>query len=283
MSEEETPLILLAKTCGGLSNTIKNCLGCIRIQRHFQQHTCIVDNENKLRELFDFPPEYYYSNAIEDGTTSRIEYIYDRMDWRFAIFNTDKNLDKIINDPYSLRFPDFKEYRFFSNYQNNAIDTVYRADLFHEIYQEYSDIFKSIPLKPSILKKITDFSETYFNKNTISVHLRSWIDYQPRAVDFRFEDFCKKIEELDDGRNTFFVSSDEPTLSLEIQSRFGCEKIILYHSSSASDNDETPLEKSFIELMLLSKNQMIIGTELSTFTEMAYIIDYHREKEIILL
>ena len=279
MSEAEPPLIVLAKTCGGLSNTIKNCLGCIRIRRHFTQHRCIVDNANKLRELFDFPPEYYYPNAIENVLAP--EKIYDRMDWRFAIFNTDKNLDKIVNDPYSLRFPDFKEYRFFSNYQNNAIDTVYRADLFHEIYQEYSDIFNSIPLKPSILKKITDFSETYFNKNTISVHLRSWVDYQPRAVDFRIEDFYKKIEELDDGRNTFFVSSDDPTICAAIQSRFGCEKIILYNDKL--EVEETPLEKSFIELMLLSKNQMIIGTELSTFTEMAYIIDYHREKEIILL
>jgi hypothetical protein len=82
--------------------------------------------------------------------------IYLRNSWRFSIFDTDKNLDKIINDKFSLMFNDFDEYQFFKNYKNNCIDLLYDPTLFNDIYVDYAEIFNE--LERSTLVKM--FNET---------------------------------------------------------------------------------------------------------------------------
>jgi hypothetical protein len=247
----------------GLCNNIKNFLSTIRIKKHIGC-SILIDKKNELNEIFDFSTKMYYDKEIHKDVC-----IYIRNSWRFSIFDTDKNLDKIIDDKFSLMFSDFNEYQFLKNYKNNCIDFVYEPSLFNDIYIDYAKIFNELEIKNNVSKEINNFYDNYFNENTISVHLRSWVDCGNRAKHFDITKFYEKIEELNNGINTFFISSDNKNLCYDIKNKFG-DKIIIYESKNNSN-----LINSFIELMLLSKTNTLIGTYISTFTELAYVINYN--------
>ena len=152
---------------------------------------------------------------------------------------------------------------------------MYKPDLFDEIYEDYKSIFNSLRIKDEILNEIKSFQELHFNENTISVHIRSWNGHSERRSFFDINRFYNKIDEYNNGINNFFVCSDNMEILHNIKKKYG-NIIILYESNNN-------ILKDFIELMLLSKNNILFGTELSTFTEMAYIINYNINKKIFIL
>ena len=154
---------------------------------------------------------------------------------------------------------------------------LYRKDLFNDIYLEYANLFNRLNIKNEILNKINNFYVKNFNENTISVHLRCWIDCDSRKCNFNINNFYHKINELNNIENTFFVCSDNKNICYEIKKKFG-DKIIIYEDFDVSD-----YILSFIELFLLSKNNILIGSYISTFTELAYIINYNPKKQIFIL
>ena len=172
-------------------------------------------------------------------------------------------------------FPDFNDNIFFEKYNNNSIDLLYKPDLFKDIYLDYSNLFNELIIKENILIKINNFYKQ-FNENTISVHLRSWVDCKERQQLFDINKFYNKMDELNNGINNFFIASDDANLCYIIKEKYG-NKIIVYESDY-----ETPQIKSFIELILLSKNNILIGSYITTFTEMAYIINFNTNKKIII-
>jgi hypothetical protein len=251
---------------GGLCNTIKNFLSCIRIQKKYNCNLSISRNNNILNNYFNIPDSMYSENNSQNN-------IISRSSWRLAIFNDDKNIDKVINNKYSLMFQDFTDHIFF-NYNNNCIDFLYRQDLFNEIYEDYNKRFSELIIKDEILNEIQSFQQLHFNENTISIHIRTWNGDIERSPRFDINRFYNKIEEYNNGINKFFVCSDNMELLNNIKNKYE-NSIILYESISNV--------KDFIELMLLSKNNILFGTELSTFTEMAYIINYNKNKKIFIL
>ena len=254
----------------GLSNNIKNFLSILRIKQHIICNNILIDVDNNLNTIFDLSTYETYLPSIHKN-------IYIRNSWRFAIFDSDKNLDKIINNYFSLLFQDFNEYIFFKNFKNNCIDFIYRPDLLHDIYINYSTIFNEIKIKDNIHQTIELFSKKYFNKNTISIHLRSWVDCPERQKHFNIDNFYNKISEFNNGINTFFISSDDKVICNNIKKKFG-DVIITYEST-----EKLSIINDLIELMLLSKNNILFGSYMSTFTEMAYIINYSYEKQIYMI
>lgn len=267
-------IIIAANYCG-LCNTIKNLLSCIRIKNNNNNITFLIDKNNSLINLFEFTDTLIYDNNIIN--TNECDIII-RNHWRFTIFDNDINLDKIINNNISLMFKDFNENSLFKNYNNNCIDLLYRPDLFSNIYEEYSNIFNELIIKKEILNNINDFYNKHFNKYTISVHLRTWTDCNERKLNFDINKFYEKIEELNNGINNFFICSDDKNISYNIKKKFG-NNIIIYEENTYNSS----LINAFIELILLSKNNILIGTFLSTFTELAYIINYNIDKKIYII
>ena len=99
----------------GLSNNIKNVLSVFRYKNKTNCNILICD-KNMLNEIFDFT-----KFKIFPENNSKVELFY-RSSWRFAIFDNDNNLDKVINNHFSIMFPDFNEYNIFTKYNNNCID-----------------------------------------------------------------------------------------------------------------------------------------------------------------
>jgi hypothetical protein len=259
---------IIANSSNGLCNILKNVLSVFRIKYKKNYNFLLTKNEH-LVDLFDIPQMYF----SQDNSPNNVIY---RDSWRLAIFESDKNLDKIIDNTFSCIFPDFTDHLFFSSYKNNCIDFIYRPDLFHEIYEDYSNLFKELIIKENILEEINNFSKQ-FTENTISVHLRSWVDAPWRRDAFDINNFYKEIEKYNNGIHNFFIASDDINLSSQIKQKYG-DKIILYERPC-----EKPVIKDFIDLILLSKNNILIGTYISTFTEMAYLINYNIKKKIIIL
>ena len=261
---------ILIQNYGGLCNNLINLLSSIRITNH-HNYNALIYKDNNLNSLFDLS-ELNYEEKCNDKKT------ITRSHWRFSVFDTDKNLEKIVDNEFSLMFQDFNEHIFFKNYKNNCIDFIYKPELFHEIYQDYASIFNKLIIKEDILNKIEIFTKLFFNKHTISVHLRSWVDCNGRTKYFDINKFYNKIEEYNNGINTFFVSSDNKNICYDIKKKFG-NNIIIYNPPS----NEQSLITALVELVLLSKNNILFGSFISTFTELSYIINYNINKKIYII
>tara|TARA_R110000765_G_scaffold65239_1_gene126615 strand:- start:701 stop:1654 length:954 start_codon:yes stop_codon:yes gene_type:complete len=157
----------------------------------------------------------------------------------------------------------------------------------NEIREEYVNVFSLIKskIKDDILEEVENFSKK-FNDKTISVHVRSGTgipiegiaDIEKRS--FKSENFIKIMESYSDDY-TFFVSSDEyfeqdwnQFFLDRLKDKFGDR---VFHQMGNS----TSLRTALIDLLLLSKNKIIIGTHLSSFTEVAWFFSGGKS-EIIL-
>jgi hypothetical protein len=266
-------IIIISENIGQLCNTIKNLLSSIRIAKHTNGKYLIHD-DNILINLFDLQDKIFINN---NNYNENDNIIIKRYSWRLAIFDNDINLDKIIDNNFSLMFQDFNDHIFFKNYKNNCIDFIYKPELFNNIYEDYKNIFNNLIIKKNIIDEVNNFYNNNCNENTISVHLRSWVDCNDRKQYFNINNFYKKIDEYNNSINTFFISSDDINICFNIKKKYG-NKIIIYEN-----NSNTSLINAFINLLLLSKNNIIIGTFLSTYTELAYIINYNKDKKIYIL
>ena len=263
---------------GQLCNVLKNFLSCQRLSNHFGLKLVLCDKNNSknIKSLFDFTK---YKIQKNNGN------IVFRDSWRLAILNSDNNIDLVSNNKIARMFDDFKDRLFFKNYNYNAIDCLCNGDLFYEIYIEYSNLFNNLLedlLNKNILKEVNSFCEKYFDSNTVSIHIRSWNDDVRRKKQyFDINNFYKEIDKLSCKDTKFFVCSDDIKYCNEIkqyQKNKGLDNVIIYENSLFNH-----LEVALIELLLLSKNNILIGSFISTFTEMAFIANYNINKKITIV
>lgn len=263
--------IVCAKENRGICNLLKNLLSCIRIKEKFGCNFFVED--------YLFKDDIFNLSMYTKKRRCNYRNIVRRKSWRLAIFDSDENLDKVIDNKYSLMFKDFVDKKIYKNYKNNCIDLLYNHELFSKIYQNYSELFNSLDINDKVLVEVNNFYDKFFNKNTISLHIRTWVDRAEHERCFDIKNFYREIDILDVGENNFFVSSDDKKICYEIkkyQEEKGRNNVIIYENNNMSSS-----KTALIELILLSKNNILIGTEISTFTEMAFIINYNTNKKII--
>ena len=268
-------LTIIYKESGQLCNILKNFISCQRLSNHFGCKIVVSEDAQIIKSLFDVTK--YKINNIHDN-------IVVRNSWRLAILNSDNNINLVSNNEFSKMFKDFKDHLFFKNYNYNSIDFLYNNDLFYEIYIEYSKLFNILLndlFNKNILKEVNSFYEKYFDSNTISIHIRSWVDAPNRKKNFDINNFYKEMDKLSYKNTKFFVCSDNKKYCYELkqyQKNKGLNNVIIYENSLF-----TRMEIALIELLLLSKNNIMIGSFISTFTEMAFIANYNINKKIIIV
>lgn len=129
-----------------------------------------------------------------------------------------------------------------------------------------------------IVKKVDAITIKF--KNTIGIHIRRTDHLVSKKYSAlkKFEQEMDKNYMLDDS-TTFYLSTDCQETKNQLVSKFK-KRIIVQQINSYDRNDKTAIQEALVDLLALSKSKKIIGSYLSSFTDMA--IDMGElEKQII--
>ena len=253
---------------GGLSNRMKSLVSCIKLAE---------ESNNKYAVKWDIVNDYKKDNHLLNCSFNKL-FIND-----IEIIEIEKN--NIIYDNHCLSISDndniphnfnnfdskLKSRKFTKNDKfNRNIDFMYN-DIHINVKIKYIKYFKILKLHPILEENINEFSKN-FNEKTISVHIRSW-NRNNESKRSRLYDLNKYIDIMNKyPTNNFYLSSDSQNVLNELKEIYK-ERIYIYPRKTSLDNSRDfpeGIQEDLIELYLLSKNKIIIGSHFSTFTEVAW-------------
>ena len=125
-------------------------------------------------------------------------------------------------------------------------------------------------LRPKDKIFIEEFAERYDLKDCVGVHVRKG-DYR-FTVDRRDkvssdEKFIKRMNELPESK--FFLCTDSKETEKKFEEIFG-DRIITFSKGDRKRSKTSAIREALIDQLLLSKTKHILGSYLSTFTELAW-------------
>ena len=164
----------------------------------------------------------------------------------------------------------------FSLRENIQRDENYVNEIPLHIKNKYIECFNELIPSDKILKIVNNISKN-FTEKTISISIRSWPDAPERQYLFNINDFINKMKKYDNSYN-FFISSDDINYIDKLKSLFK-DRIIYYIKG---DDTITSFHISYINILLLSKNNVIIGSIYSNYPEVAWWLSDCKSKLIIL-
>lgn len=251
---------LVAGSDAGLSNRIKCIVSALRANKDAE----VYWKQNlhcAYRGLESTSVSDYFSNlkATTDLTGKNVY-----TSWRFALLDGDpvpRNFMKPLDFARTVVLQhDMGRYSHTQVFEGRHIDFAFGATP-EPIKQSYIDVFSSLEINPDIARRVKEFSEANFDSDTVSVHIRSWADAPQRSATlFDFQEFVDIMNDYPESK--FFISTDNGKVKEALKSIFG-DRILSYSSGD-------PAIDVFVDLLLVSKNSVIIGSPLSTFTEVAW-------------
>jgi hypothetical protein len=150
-------------------------------------------------------------------------------------------------------FPDYKSY-----IERKQLKPMTRDQYpeFHskDIFLKHFDKLKPVPY---IQDSVETFAEQ-FSEDTISMSIRMWDANSYRRSMFSLDRIHRAIEKED---KRIFVGSDNQELVVDLKKKYG-DKIIARPKSNFQD--------VIVEMLLLSRNDVLYGSFYSTFTEVAW-------------
>lgn len=268
---------------GGLSNRIKSWVSTMRVSRKrnssYKVFWQVLDSYANNNHILNCKPELLFSNEVfisgfnpnlykpENLFNSHCLYI-DESDNIVDNFNN-------FNSKCNVKFCNLDK-------NNRDIDFMYNQ-IPEDIKREYISYFNLITLSSELQNRVETFSNN-FNKDTVSVHVRSWnrhAELGRRSSLFQIDKFEKEMKNrINSNQNTsFYLASDSSQvinhftdLNNRPESPF-YQRIITYPRTTTLDNSRDfpeGIQEDLIELYLLSKNNTIIGSHFSTYTEVAW-------------
>lgn len=271
---------------GGLSNRIKALVSCMRyanekgiqcgvlwkVLNDYNKDVHILNCE--YRELFDIPSVSNISKNCEDILYYDTTYLKDRM----MIFDRDgiPNGFSNFNSNCSKKFVPVDRFQ-------RDIDYMY-TKIPKNVIENYLPYFKLLKLTKELKQNVEDFASANFNAYTVSVHIRSWNrngESGRRNYLFdvkKFEDAieAKMVEMENNGimDYKFFLTTD----SMEVRNYFAKnyafkKKLVMYpRETSLNTSRDFPegIKEDLIELFLLGKNNSLIGSHFSSYSEVAW-------------
>ncbi len=262
--------MIVSLTHGGLGNRLKNVVSCVKLQRETKLPLKVVWEKTPYVCNCEFND--LFKNKMKDNVSrgyKLIKYPFKPFTcWRFYVSDKDKIQEKF-------------EYKKDLNGKNLGGDIYYKnyIDLEYNripdnIKFEYIDIFKSLKLIDTLKDKINKFSKKYFDDDTISVHIRSW-SYgfsleNERSKHVKIDNFIKEMKKYKN--NKFFLATDDKKIIIQLYKIFK-ERLMVYNRNMENDrNTKEGIQNDLIDLYLLSKNKVFIGSRVSTFTEVAWFL-----------
>ena len=269
--------LVISTNEGGLSNRIKSWVSCYRItpnNENVRVYWSILDNYETKKHILNCSFNKLFTNNIEIDNLSSFQNsndnpisIYnshclkifdsDKLPMNFNTFNSQCAVRFIMNDP-----------------MRRNIDFMYNK-IPNELIQEYRELFKIVKPIPKLQDKIDTFG-SQFNENSVSVHIRSWNrknEMGRRAYLHNVIKFEKEMMKYGAEYN-FFIATD----SMDVRKYFTQksvlkDRVMLYQRTTDLDTSRDfpeGVQEDLIELYLLSKNRILLGSHFSTFTEVAW-------------
>ena len=273
--------MVISNNMAGLCNRIKSLLSAMRIAEfnnglevkidwpltpavgecHF---TDLFENKNMIIRKPDYPPQSKIYNL-----------------WRFAILPNDPIPPNFFQG--GVRYNNNIKFNGFSHNNNGRNIDLEFDRIPEEIRLDYLKQLKKLKIKNNILQEVKNFSKK-FNNNTVSVQIRSWNDDPIKQKLFNINDFYKLMDSMEN--NNFFVTADTPEIIEKMKKRYG-DKIITRENYKETMGHRERGQKqgvidAMIDLLLLSKNKTLIGTYVSTFSEMSWWFSNCKQKTYIL-
>lgn len=259
--------MIISNNEGGLSNRIKSLVSVIRISKikNTEYKVCwdILNDYNKKKHILNCPFNSLFKNDILVNIIPSESIQYNNH--CLYICNNDKIPKKFNN------FESNCKKTFSKKYGSKTIDFMYNK-IPLELKNEYINYFKLLKPIDKLKKKIDKFCKN-FNSKTISIHIRSWNrkNENGRSNLFNYNKFENEIEKYDNSYN-FFLCSDSQKVKDYFKNKYG-DRILLYPRKTDLDTSRDfpeGIQEDLIELYLLSKNNIIIGSHFSTYTEVAW-------------
>lgn len=274
---------IISANNGGLCNRLKNIISCKRYANEnkliLEIYWELLDRDHalncKFSVLFKNDWSVFNEKIINTNESKLITHCKKREIYTYHNFLI---LDKD-NIPKGFDSYDKKNAKYNRNRQDGRnIDFNYNKIPLH-LKKELSSEFLNLELQDELLEKITKFSDFFFNKDTISVHIRSWCrtaEESRHKVLFKngISKFEKEINECKkkNPKANFYIASDSPIVINHFKIR---NDVIIYPRKSdlqTSRFHEEGIKEDLIELYLLSKNKHIIGSHNSSYTEVAWFL-----------
>lgn len=252
MSDPARKLIVVP--CCGLGNRIL-AITCGQLlakdtQRILQVDWTPVDNcAVELTELF--VPSFTLLNELPENTVC-----YSSLQRRLEVV-PEKYLD-LLGRPTKERFGGLRAD------PADAI-AIFTCHQFLDYYNDprFPDQLRTFlaTVRPEIIAEVDDFAERHFDDTTVGIHVR--------RTDFRsqkgLDHYLKQMRRF--GDVTFFISTDDPAVTVELRQHF--PRALEYSKSSLSRQESSGLVQALIDMLLLSRTSFLIGTQGSSFTGIA--------------
>jgi hypothetical protein len=190
--------------------------------------------------------------------------------WRFFLF------------PNEIK-KGFSKFPFADN--GESIDLEYnRVPL--ELRKEFLKYTRKLTPHKKITESVENFIKLHNWKNVVGLHVRR-TDFQYTldgrgkvSTDDKFFAEMEKILAKNPSKK-FFLATDSKETEKKFIARFG-DKILIYPKKGWDKSSSEFTKEALIELLLLSKTSQILGTYLSTFTEMAWWFGGAKVKVVII-
>ena len=276
--------MIVSTNKGGLANRIKSLVSCLRYGEENNVkvgvYWSILNSYEKEKHILNCGFKELFENDLEVTIMKEGDILYDSPCLR--IFDEDE---------VPVNFCTFKPRwkRKFIPKDHLRRDVLFSYNKMPEkVKENYKPYFKKLILKEELQQKVDTFSKQ-FDENTISVHIRSWCrpNEQGRACSL-FIDGIERFENemMKYNNTTFFLSTDSPYVKKYfLRQSLLKNKIIVFHRTTSLENSrslQTGIQEDLIELYLLSKNKVLIGSFNSTYSEVAWWLGGCNEKVTIL-
>ena len=241
----------------GMANRIKNIVSCIRLSDNVQVkwkpelHAAYGLTNTKLNDYFV---------GLEE--TDDLDGKEVRKTWKFALLEEDNIPRFYVREiEYTYRMLTGQDLGSLSE-DGRGIDLAFQKTPEY-VKSEYLKCFDKLTVSPQILDIVDSIERKYFTDDMVSVHIRSWKDspYRRNAF-FDLNKYRLIMDDYGKGKK-FYVSADDPEVVNALINHYGSDRIITI-------NNPTHSLSCMIDMLLLSKNNVIIGSPYSSFTEVAW-------------
>lgn len=279
--------MIISTNTGGLSNRIKSLVSVMRYANIVGTDCGILwkrlnDYSKNNHILNCYYRDIFNIKGVSNVCVSSEEYLYyDTLYNSHCLWITDRDNVPVnfnnFNSKCGVKFSTNDKHRRNIDFMYNKIPT--------PIIDAYKPYFQRLKLIPELEQKVNDFAINNFDEYTVSMHVRSWNrNGEKGRRDYLFDiaKFEKVMEEKMEehfnqnylGNCKFFLTTD----SQEVKDYFTKESqykdsIITYPretSLNTSRDFKEGVQEDAIELFLLGRNNALIGSHFSTYSEVAW-------------